>query len=64
VPEDDAVADREVDAAVIIGIMAASESSAMIALSPRIERRFSIVGRWWGGGEKRTMRTSVRIKRP
>ena len=50
---------------VVIGIMAASESSAMMALSDTIERRFSMVGKVSGSAsEKPAMSSSVRIGRP
>ena len=49
----------------IIGIIAASDRMAMIALSPRIERKLSIVGKVLGSAiENTTMSSSVQIGRP
>ena len=49
----------------IIGTIAASDSSAMIALSARIERKLRSVGKVRGrSSEKKTMSRTVRIGRP
>ena len=49
----------------IIGNVAASDSSAMIALSARIERALSAVGKVSGkSSEKKTINRTVRIGRP
>jgi len=49
----------------IIGIIAASESSAMIPLSLRIDRALIAVGNDCGSRiEKKAIRTRVRIGRP
>ena len=49
----------------IIGTIAASESSAMIALSLRIERKLIAVGNESGSSsEKKTISRIVRIGRP
>ena len=50
---------------VTMGIIAASDSSAMMALSLTIDRRFSIVGKVSGSAtEKAAISASVRIGRP
>jgi hypothetical protein len=60
-PEHDAVTDGQVDPPAAIGIMAPSDSSAMIALSEMIARRFSTVGKVLGSKiEKSTINKPVR----
>ena len=49
----------------IIGKVAASDSSAMMALSARIERKFRYVGKVFGkSSEKKMIKRTVRIGRP
>ena len=64
-PENDTVPGSEIDPPAIIGIMAASERMAMIALSPRIDRTFSMVGKVFGSRiENRMMSATMKIGSP